>query len=313
MQIGLGQALSDWLRRFQQARSLGEKLEPRSPTCELRDVRLYIPAVTNRTTGMSMGEHTEDHREGVGHRPRASRTSIALASHQHAVAALGSRLLRRPGDSGRRARPRHHSARATPRWRSWRKLHAGLRPHQRQRHADRRQLLAADRWRRRRSGSRPTPGLTRLPAETPRVRLVDWEIAAVDFRNEGLLMAPRLRDPAPAGAQRPDLRRHRPLGDPRGLRRPGAVPHQGAARDPAFLRDKAASTATLGAFPRERVNPNGGSVALGHPVRRHRRAHPQPGGEGARRACRRAARHRQHLRRRRPGNGGVARGGLTAA
>ena len=32
-----------------------------------------------------------------------------------------------------------------------------------------------------------------------------------------------------------------------------------------FLRDKVGRDAELGAFPRERMNPNGGSIALGHP------------------------------------------------
>ena len=38
-------------------------------------------------------------------------------------------------------------------------------------------------------------GLARLPSTTPRVQLVDWEIAAVDFRVEGLLMAPAFAIP----------------------------------------------------------------------------------------------------------------------
>src|SRR3546814_1770750 len=33
-------------------------------------------------------------------------------------------------------------------------------------------------------------GIEQLPASIPRVRLIDWEIAAIDFRHEGLLMAP---------------------------------------------------------------------------------------------------------------------------
>ncbi len=31
------------------------------------------------------------------------------------------------------------------------------------------------------------------------------------------------------------------------------------------MRDEAGITALLGSFPRDRMNPNGGSVALGHP------------------------------------------------
>ena len=35
--------------------------------------------------------------------------------------------------------------------------------------------------------------------------------------------------------------------------------------DRAFLRDKAGVDKDFGTFPRERMNPNGGSFALGHP------------------------------------------------
>ena len=41
--------------------------------------------------------------------------------------------------------------------------------------------------------------------------------------------------------------------------------HIKALKSPEFIRDKARVTASFGAFPRDRMNPNGGSVALGHP------------------------------------------------
>ena len=41
--------------------------------------------------------------------------------------------------------------------------------------------------------------------------------------------------------------------------------HIKALEDAAFVRGKAGVDADLGRFPRDRVNPNGGSVALGHP------------------------------------------------
>ena len=41
--------------------------------------------------------------------------------------------------------------------------------------------------------------------------------------------------------------------------------HIKALQDPAFLKEKAQVTAKLGRFPVERMNPNGGSTALGHP------------------------------------------------
>jgi acetyl-CoA acetyltransferase len=59
VQIGLGQSLSDWLRRVFQARSVVQRM---SLLRKLRpsDIRLFVPEVKNRVTGQSMGEHTED-------------------------------------------------------------------------------------------------------------------------------------------------------------------------------------------------------------------------------------------------------------
>ena len=85
IQLGLGQRLSDWLRRFQQARSLGQKIE-RLSDLQLADIRLYIPSITNRTTGMSMGEHTEITAKEWGI-AREEQDRVALESHQRAVAA----------------------------------------------------------------------------------------------------------------------------------------------------------------------------------------------------------------------------------
>src|SRR4030095_6393053 len=85
IQIGLGQKLSDWLRKFQSARSLGQKIDQVTHV-QLRDIRLWIPAIANRTTGLSMGEHTEiTAKEGqIG---RQEQDEMALRSHRNAVAA----------------------------------------------------------------------------------------------------------------------------------------------------------------------------------------------------------------------------------
>jgi acetyl-CoA C-acetyltransferase len=85
VQIGLGQNLSDWLRRMFQARSatqrigLLRKLRP-------SDIRLFVPEVKNRVTGRSMGEHTEDMAKtwNIG---RQEQDVLALQGHQRAVAA----------------------------------------------------------------------------------------------------------------------------------------------------------------------------------------------------------------------------------
>ena len=85
VQIGLGQRLSDWLRKFQQARSLGQRID-QAMHVHLRDIRLFIPAIANRTTGLSMGEHTEITAKewSIG---RVEQDEIALASHRNTVAA----------------------------------------------------------------------------------------------------------------------------------------------------------------------------------------------------------------------------------
>ena len=85
VQIGLGQNLSDWLRRVVQARTLSQRL---SALRKLRpsDIRLFVPEVKNRVTGRSMGEHTEDMAKtwNIG---RLEQDELALQSHRYAVAA----------------------------------------------------------------------------------------------------------------------------------------------------------------------------------------------------------------------------------
>src|SRR6266511_2414893 len=85
VQIGLGQNLSDWLRRVGQARSLTQRiglLRKLRPS----DIRLFVPQVKNRVTGRSMGEHTEDMAKtwNIG---RREQDELALPSHQRAIAA----------------------------------------------------------------------------------------------------------------------------------------------------------------------------------------------------------------------------------
>src|SRR5260221_8980746 len=85
VQIGLGQNLSDWLRRVVQARDFSQRL---SALRKLRpsDIRLFVPEVKNRVTGRSMGEHTEDMAKtwNIG---RKEQDELALQGHQRAVAA----------------------------------------------------------------------------------------------------------------------------------------------------------------------------------------------------------------------------------
>ena len=93
-------------------RARSAKRSRTSPTFASGDVKLYIPSVSNRTTGKSMGEHTElTAREWDI--PRQEQDEIALASHRHAVAArergfFDDLVIRR-----RRQQARHDSTRAT--------------------------------------------------------------------------------------------------------------------------------------------------------------------------------------------------------
>src|SRR5215510_11522809 len=94
VQIGLGQNLSDWLRRVVQARSFSQRL---SALRKLRpsDIRLFVPEVKNRVTGRSMGEHTEDMAKtwNIG---RREQDELALQSHRNAVAAQDRGFFFRP-------------------------------------------------------------------------------------------------------------------------------------------------------------------------------------------------------------------------
>jgi acetyl-CoA C-acetyltransferase len=104
----------------------------------------------------------------------------------------------------------------------------------------------------------------RPPSSFPKAKLIDWEIAAVDYRIEGLLMAPAFAIPrmlARNGLVYADI----DLWEIHEAFAAQVLFHIKALESPEFLRNKAGVTPNFGAFPRERMNPNGGSVALGHP------------------------------------------------
>jgi acetyl-CoA C-acetyltransferase len=260
VQIGLGQRLSDWLRKFQQARSLGQKLDHVTHV-QLKDIKLYIPAIANRTTGLSMGEHTEiTAKEWQIGRPEQD--EIALQSHQHAVAGWDKGffddLVIPLGEVKRDTIPRKDTsleklARLPPsfdRTSGQGTLTAG--------NSSPLTDGAASIW------VASSKGLERLPSATPRVKLVDWEIGSVDFRVEGLLMAPAFA--IPRLLARHDLT----YGDIHLWEIHEAFAaqvafHLKALQDPAFLRGRAKVARGFGTFPTERMNPNGGSTAIGHP------------------------------------------------
>jgi acetyl-CoA C-acetyltransferase len=260
IQIGLGQKLSDWLRKFQQARSLGQKIDHVTHV-QLRDIRLYIPAIANRTTGLSMGEHTEITAK-EWQIDREEQDEIALQSHRNAVAGwdkgfFDDLVIELAGVS-RDTIPRQDT--------SLQKL-ARL-PPSFDRTSGKGSLTAGNSspltdgaaaiW----VGS--STGMVRLPSSTPRVRLVDWEIASVDFRVEGLLMAPAFA--IPRLLARHDLRYDDiDLWEIHEAFAAQVAFHLKALQDKTFLAERARVPSDFGPFPHERMNPNGGSTALGHP------------------------------------------------
>lgn len=260
VQVGLSTTLSDWLRGFREARSFADKaaqLARLSP----RDVRLYIPAVANRTTGKSMGEHMEITAK-EWKIAREAQDAVALASHERAVAAwergFFDDLVVPVAGLARDALPRRDTSAA--------KL-AALSPSFDR--ASGQGTLTAGNSSPLTDGAASvwvatSPGLARLPAHLPRVRLVDWEITAVDFRTEGLLMAPAYGIPRL-------LARHGLAFEDIGLWEiheafaAQVLAHVAALTSRSFLRERVHVDPSFGAFPMDRVNPNGGSVALGHP------------------------------------------------
>jgi len=260
VQVGLAQTLSDWLRKFQKARSIGDKFTA-IRDLRLGDVKLYIPAVTNRTTGLSMGEHTEITAK-EWQIPRREQDASALASHKNAVAAwergFFDDLVIPVGNVKRDGIPRKDTsldklAKLPPafdRMSGEGTLSAG--------NSSPLTDGAAAIW----LGT--AAGISLLPANTPRVRLVDWEIAAIDFRHEGLLMAPAFAIPrllARHGLSYNDIG----LWEIHEAFSAQVLFHIKALEDARFLREKAGVDFRFGPFPRDRINPNGGSVALGHP------------------------------------------------
>ena len=107
-------------------------------------------------------------------------------------------------------------------------------------------------------------GVARLPRGTPFARLIDYEVSAVDFHTEGLLMAPSYSIPRL-------LARHQlsfsdiALWEIHEAFAAQVLANVAAITDQEWVRGTAGVPAAMGDFDWDRVNPNGGSVAIGHP------------------------------------------------
>jgi acetyl-CoA C-acetyltransferase len=260
VQIGLKQGLSDLIRRVSQARSLGERID-RMTEFRWRDFGLHIPGVANRATGKSMGEHCEEMAR-QWHIARADQDRLALQSHRRAVKAMASGffddLVIPVAGIAKDGVPRADS--------SAEKL-ASLKPAfdrtsgQGTITAGNASPLtdgAASIW------VANDAGLARAPANRPRARLIDWEIAAVDIFHEGLLMAPAYAIPRLLARNALTLDAI-DLWEIHEAFAAQVLCNVAALESESFLRDKVRTDAKLGKFPWEKLNPNGGSVAIGHP------------------------------------------------
>ena len=262
VQIGLTQGFSNWLRGVMQARTFGARLDAISAV-KFKDIRLDIPSVKNRSTGKSMGEHAEEMAK-TWKIPREAQDRIAFESHQRAVKAMAGGffddLLINVNGTPRDGIPRADS--------TLDKL-ATLKP-------------AFDRS----GGGTITAGnaspLTdgaaaiwvttekgraKLPTSAACAKLVDYEVSAVDIFHEGLLMAPAYAIPRL-------LARHNltladiDLWEIHEAFAAQVLCNVAAIESEAFVREKVGlvgNRAAMGKFPWERLNPNGGSVAIGHP------------------------------------------------
>ena len=225
----------------------------------MSDFHLPTKGWTNRITGRSMGEHTEDLAKKF-ELPRIEQDNVALSSHRNATHAWQTGFFKDlivevdgvKQDNTVRA---DTSAQAL----------ADLKP-------------VFDRVNGTLTAGNSSPltdgaaavwiadeeGLSRLDPEIAVAEIIDWQLAAVDFQNEGMLMAPAFAIPRL-------LARHHLRFDDIALWEiheafaAQVLANIRLASDPAFTRERLNIAFDFGEFPVDRVNPNGGSLALGHP------------------------------------------------
>ncbi len=222
------------------------------------DFDLPLNAWANRVSGRSQGQHTEDTARRFAI-TREEQDRWALRSHQSAVAGQDAGffddLIVPFGGVEKDTLPRRDTslerlATLRPAFEANGTLTAG--------NSSAVTDGAASIW------VGDAEGLQRLGASAA-VRLVDWEIAAIDFRlDEGMLMAPGRAIPrllARHGLTFGDIA----LYEIHEAFAAQVLANIKAASDPVYRRERAKVDADLGDFPWDRVNPHGGTLALGHP------------------------------------------------
>lgn len=259
VQVGLTQNLSNWLRSVMQARTFGQRIDAIA-NVKFKDIRLDIPSVKNRSTGKSMGEHCEDMAK-TWKIPRDAQDRIAYDSHARAMRAMTNGffndLIINVNGVAKDGIPRADS--------TLEKL-ATLKPAFDRSSAG---TITAGNASPLTDGAAAIwvaneKGFKKLPGSAPHVKLLDYEIAGVDIFNEGLLMAPAYAIPrllARNGLTLNDI----DLWEIHEAFAAQVLCNIAAIESETFLRDKANVNNPLGKFPWDRLNPNGGSVAIGHP------------------------------------------------
>lgn len=226
---------------------------------EISAFDLPVRGWANRISGRSMGDHTEDTAKYFDI-SRESQDEIACKSHKNAIAAQNSGffddLLVPFADV---------KADSIPRGDSTMEALAKLKPV-----FDRSEngtLTAAN--------SSPltdgaaglwvadAEGLERMDLE-PDIEIIDWQISAMDYREEGILMAPARA--IPILLHRNDLSfSDIDLWEIHEAFAAQILANIQAISDPEYRRNSTGIEKDFGEFPMERLNPNGGSLALGHP------------------------------------------------
>jgi acetyl-CoA acetyltransferase family protein len=227
----------------------------------LSDITLKTAALNNRVSGRSMGEHTEDTAR-MYEIARAAQDALAFDSHRKTVAATDAGffgplivpLCDVTGDTiPRRDSTLEKLATLTPvfdRTSGKGSLTAG--------NSSPLTDGAAGLW------VADEVGLSRLPGSVTRARMLDWELAAVDFLVEGMLMAPSWAIPrllARNGLTFGDIA----IWEIHEAFAAQVLANVKAMENPEFRRSKVGINVDLGEFPWQRLNPNGGSLAIGHP------------------------------------------------
>ncbi|HEX4302594.1 MAG TPA: acetyl-CoA C-acyltransferase [Rhizomicrobium sp.] len=225
-----------------------------------QDFDLPIHGWANRQSGRSMGEHTEDTAKHFSI-ARADQDRRALLSHQGAIAGQDSGFFKdlviTLDGVDHDTIPRRDTSfeklsslsPAFDRTSGQGTLTAGNSSPNTDGAAS---IFVAD-----------AEGLKRL-GSPPAVLLRDWEVTAMDYHEEGILMAPARAIPRLLARNRlrfADVA----LWDIHEAFAAQVLANVKAASDPVYRREKAGVDFDLGEFPWERVNPHGGSLAIGHP------------------------------------------------